>query len=191
MRVIVAAALALLAPNAISAQPPTTTRPEASANPIVETFSSFGYYGGWLMAAFDSIPANRYAYKPTPPQQSIGYIAQHLEDANNQLCTIIGGVNRRMTARDSLPDTVKAAWPKDTLVARLRASLLFCKAALDSLNDRELAEEITVGPPGTGRTAPRVRWVILLFTDLAEHYAQIASYMRLLGMVPPSALRAP
>jgi hypothetical protein len=25
-------------------------------------------------------------------------------------------------------------------------------------------------------------------TDLAEHYAQLASYMRLMGMVPPSAL---
>src|SRR5207248_4788738 len=25
-------------------------------------------------------------------------------------------------------------------------------------------------------------------TDLAEHYSQISSYMRLLGMVPPSAL---
>ena len=28
----------------------------------------------------------------------------------------------------------------------------------------------------------------LLITDLAEHYAQVASYMRQLGMVPPSAL---
>ena len=28
-------------------------------------------------------------------------------------------------------------------------------------------------------------------TDLAEHYSQIASYMRLIGMVPPSALPRP
>jgi hypothetical protein len=27
-------------------------------------------------------------------------------------------------------------------------------------------------------------------TDLAEHYSQVAVYMRLLGLVPPSALRA-
>jgi hypothetical protein len=30
-----------------------------------------------------------------------------------------------------------------------------------------------------------------LVTDFAEHDAQIASYMRQLGMVPPSALRPP
>src|SRR5687768_18474548 len=98
MRLCVTAVLALLAPVAVGAQPPTVGRPSAPARPIVETFTGFGYYGGWLLAAFDSIPASRYSYRPTAPQQSIGYIAQHLEDANTQLCTIIGGVKRPMTA---------------------------------------------------------------------------------------------
>ena len=163
--------------------------PPASANPITETFLGFGYYGGWLLAAFDSIPADRYAYKPTAPQQSIGYIAQHLESANYGLCDVLGPRKHVTTARDSLADTVKAMWPKDTLVARLRASLVFCRDVLASLTDAQLAEEITVHFPGNPeRRAPRVRFVILLFTDLAEHYAQLASYMRLLGMIPPSAL---
>ena len=191
MRALVVGILTLGMPVVVAAQQPGTASGATGANPIVQTFNDFGYYGGWLLAAFDSIPARSYGYRPTPAQQSVGYIAQHLEDANYQLCAIIGGTRRPMTARDSLPDTVKAAWPKDTLVARLRASLVFCKAALEGLDDRKLAEEITVGSPGTGRTAFRVRWVILLFTDLAEHYAQVASYMRLLGMIPPSALRTP
>src|SRR5688500_2203097 len=187
MRSSVAGILALIVPVAIGAQQPTASGRTTPANPIVETFSGFDYYGGWLVAAFDSIPASSYGYRPTPPQQSIGYIAQHLEHANYELCTIFGSARRQVTARDSLPDTVKAVWLKGTLVSRLRASLMFCKAALDGLDARKLAEEVSVGAPGTGRTAPRVRWVILLFTDLAEHYAQLASYMRLLGMVPPSA----
>ena len=191
MRVTIAGILAVVVSAVVGAQQPVAPGGATRANPIVQTFSGFGYYGGWLLAAFDSIPASSYGYKPTPAQQSVGFIAQHLEHANYELCTIIGGAPRPMTARDSLPETAKAAWPKDTLVARLRASLVFCKAALDGLDDRKLAEEITVGAPGTGRTAYRVRWVILLFTDLAEHYAQLASYMRLLGMVPPSALRTP
>jgi uncharacterized damage-inducible protein DinB len=182
--------VALLVPVSLHAQQPTT--PPASANPIAETFRGFGYYGGWLIAAFDSIPASRYEYKPTPPQQSIGYIAQHLENANYALCEVLGGRKRATTAKDSLADTLKARWPKDTLVARLRASLIFCRDVLAPLTDAQLAEEVTVHFPGNPeRRAPRVRFVILLFTDLAEHYAQIASYMRQLGMVPPSALPRP
>lgn len=182
---LVIAALAL--PLSVTAQTPSVRGTET--NPILETFRGFGFYGAWLIAAFDSIPANKYSYKPTPPQQSIGFIAQHLENANYGLCEVFNGRKHATTAKDSLPDTLKATWPKDTLVAKLRASLVFCRDELAQLTDRQLAEEVTVRFPGTPeRRAPRVRYVILLITDLAEHYAQVASYMRQLGMVPPSAL---
>jgi len=182
---LVVAALAL--PLCLHAQEPSNRVTEP--NPIADTFRGFGYYGGWLIAAFDSIPASRYAYKPTPAQQSIGFIAQHLENANYGLCEVFNGRKHVTTAKDSLADTLKAMWPKDTLVARLRASLIFCRDELARLTDRQLAEELTVRFPGNPeRRAPRVRYVILLITDLAEHYAQVASYMRQLGMVPPSAL---
>ena len=181
---------ALPLPVCVHAQQPSA--PPASASPIADTFRGFGYYGSWLLAAFDSIPANKYEYKPTPPQQSIGYIAQHLETANYGLCGVLGGTKHVATAKDSLADTVKAKWPKDTLVTRFKASLIFCRDALAPLTDAQLGEELTVHFPGNPeRRAPRVRFVILLFTDLAEHYSQIASYMRQLGMVPPSALPRP
>ncbi|HEY7569519.1 MAG TPA: DinB family protein [Gemmatimonadaceae bacterium] len=173
-------------PVAIPAQQPST-----GVNPITQSFKGFGFYGNWLKAAFDSIPAARYDFKPTPIQQSVGYIAQHLEDANYQLCSIIGGTTRTTTAKDSLADTVKEKWPKDTLVARLWTSLLYCQAAFTRLDDARLAELVTVGPPGATRTFPRARYVMLFITDLAEHYAQIAAYMRAMGMVPPSALPPP
>src|SRR6267143_177008 len=131
-------------------------------------------YGSRLVAAFDSIPAARYDYRPTPAQQSVGYIAQHLEQANYGLCERFSDLKHPRTAADSLADTVKARWPKDTLVARLRASLRFCDDALDR---------------AAGLRSPATANSLLGFeTDLAEHYSQLAVYMRLLGLVPPSAL---
>jgi hypothetical protein len=179
---------ALVLPAALTAQQRSATPGQPRANPITRTFRGFGYYGSWLLAAFDSIPADEYDYRPTPVQQSVGYIAQHLEDANLQLCARIGGVPPTRTAKGSLADTVKAQWPKDTLVARLRRSLAFRDHAMARVTDASLAEMLPVGPPGSERRAPRVRFVIKLVTDLAEHYSQLASYMRLLGLVPPSAL---
>lgn len=131
-------------------------------------------FGSRLARAFDSIPASRYDYRPTPKQQSIGYIAQHLERANYDLCGTIGKMQHRMTAKDSLPDTVKARWPKDTLVRRLEASFRFCDTALDRVQSFESFADVS--------------YLLAFETDLAEHYSQLSSYMRLLGMVPPSAL---
>ena len=178
--------LALLIPAALCAQQP------AGSNPIADTFRSFSHYGRWLIAAFDSIPAAKYDFRPTPAQQSIGYIAQHLENANYSLCEVFGGAKHSRTAKDSLADTIKAKWPKDTLAARVRASLLFCRDALTPITDAQLGEPVKLELPGRpNESFPRARYVILLITDLAEHYAQLASYMRMLGMTPPSALPQP
>lgn len=162
-----------------------------AADPITETVQSFSFYGRWLLAAFDSIPAAQYGFRPTPAQQTVGHIAQHLEQANYELCGRFGGQPRQLTAQDSLPEAVKAAWPKDTLVARLRGSLLYCRDAMATLTDARLAESLPQAPGAAGREAPRARFVLLFLTDLADHYSQIANYMRILGLVPPSALPAP
>ena len=178
MRVLAVAALAV--PMALAAQQPP-------ANPITTAFKTSGArYAGWLTAAFDSIPAAKYGYKPTPVQQSVGYVAQHLESANYQLCSRFGGPAPTMTARDSLADTVKAAWPKDTLTARLKASFAYCDAAMARVDDAKLTEEVPAGP--AGRTAARARFVLGYVTDLVDHYSQIANYMRMNGMVPPSSM---
>jgi hypothetical protein len=181
MRKLVLTLAALGLPLALGAQQP------AAANPITQAFKTSGSrYAGWLTAAFDSIPAAKYGYKPTPVQQSVGFVAQHLENANYQLCSRFGGPAPTMTARDSLADTVKAAWPKDTLTARLKASFAYCDAALANVTDAKLTEEIPAGP--AGRTAVRARFVLGYVTDLVDHYSQIANYMRLNGMTPPSSM---
>jgi hypothetical protein len=183
MRTHVLAVAALVLPMALAAQQPAAA---PSANPITQAFKASGTrYAGWLTAAFDSIPASKYGYKPTPVQQSVGYVAQHLESANYQLCSRFGGPAPVMTARDSLADTVKAAWPKDTLVTRLKASFAYCDAAMARVDDARLTDEVPAGP--AGRTAARARFVLGYVTDLVDHYSQIANYMRLNGMIPPSS----
>jgi len=164
--------IALILPTALAAQAPATHVPPDG---VMLTFVRFAdVFGSRLVAAFDSIPEARYDYRPTAAQQTIGYIAQHLEDANYALCERLGDLRHPRTARDSLADTIKARWPKDTLIARLEASLRFCDDAMErvtQLNSAALASTL-----------------LAIETDLAEHYSQLAVYMRLLGMVPPSAL---
>src|SRR5215216_7129423 len=92
--------LALLLPSALASQSP---------DGVILQFVRFAdIFGSRLVAAFDSIPAARYDYRPTPAQQTIGYIAQHLENANYSLCERLGDLKHPRTAKDSLADTIKA-----------------------------------------------------------------------------------
>ena len=164
--------LPFLFATSVESQSPAAQGPP---NPVMMQFVRFAdIFGSRLVAAFEAIPEAQYSYQPTPTQQTVGYIAQHLEDANYGLCTRLGTAKRPVSAKDSLADTIKARWPKDTLVARLKASIVFCDDVLERLPALE---------------SPAVAYTLLAFeTDLAEHYAQIASYMRMLGLVPPSAV---
>lgn len=182
-------ALVVLLSLPVAPLPAQQPQADAAGNPITSSFRFMrGRFGGWLVAAFDSIPASRYGFRPTPVQQSVGYVAQHLEDANYGLCDRFGAMKHPRDAKDALPDTVKAAWPKDTLVARLRASFAYCDAAMAQVTDATLANRVPFGPPNAGLTTQPARALLLFVTDLAEHYSQLSTYMRLIGVVPPSAL---
>ena len=74
--------------------------------------------------------------------------------------------------------------PKEKLLPALRASFDFCTRALDNLQDAKLGDTITyLG----GRKTARARALIELAVDLSDHYSQMSVYLRLNGMLPPSA----
>jgi len=185
-----AAFLLLILPAGLAAQQPAAA---PTANPITTVFR------GRTMAlqrnlaqAFDSIPEAKFSYKPTPAQLTIGYVAQHLASDNYFFCTQFGEMKATRPERDTAtPDSVKATWPKDSLVTKLKASFDFCERAFAQLDDAKLADQITMTFGGQSRQAPRAQMVLGHVVDMADHYSQIANYMRLNNMVPPTALPRP
>ena len=179
--------LALALPLGLAAQ----QAPAASAaNPITAVFkrNTLNFQRN-LAQAFDSIPESKFGYKPTPAQLSIGYIAQHLAEDNYFFCNEFGAMKATVPAKDtSTPDSVKATWPKDTLVAKLKESFAFCESAIGQVDDAKLGEDITMTFGGNSRKAPRASMVLGHVIDMADHYSQIANYMRLNNMLPPTAL---
>jgi hypothetical protein len=101
----------------------------------------------------------------------------------------MSGMAHPMTARDSMADTVKMNWPKDSLVTRLKASFAFCKTAWDGLTDAQLVDSMPAFAPG--RKIVRATLAVVFVTDLVDHYSQMANYMRLNGMIPPSSYPRP
>ncbi|MEO8909705.1 MAG: DinB family protein [Gemmatimonadaceae bacterium] len=183
--------LALMAPLGLAAQQPAPASPPV--NPITTSFK--GRIGGLhrnIAQAFDSIPASKFSYKPTPAQLSIGYIAAHVADDNYFFCNNFGAMKGTRPAKDTATaDSVKATWPKEMLLASLKDSFAFCDQALAQLDDAKLADQISITFGGNSRTVTRAGMVLGHALDLADHYSQLANYMRLNNILPPTALPRP
>jgi hypothetical protein len=180
------ALVGLALPVALAAQQAATPQ----ANPVTAAFKTrIAAFHRNIAQAFDSIPESKFGYKPTPAQLTFGYIAQHVANDSYVFCSNFGAMKPTLDARDtSTPDSIKATWPKTELVSRLKASFAFCDQAIEQVTDATLPDAISFFYGGTERKSIRGNMVLLHALDLADHYSQIANYMRLNGMVPPSAL---
>ena len=112
MKRLALATLALALPCALAAQAP-------AANPITAVFRTRTMTLQQNLAqAFDSIPESLHTYRPTPVQQTVGYIAQHLVTDNYIFCNSFGEKKATRAPEDgATPDSAKARWPRATRAA--------------------------------------------------------------------------
>jgi hypothetical protein len=167
--------LALLAlPSVSVAQQPQPASALAAAMRTIWTRASAN-----MPAAADDMPVEKFTFKPTPQQMSFAEIIAHEADANQTLCAALAGGQSTPTE-----STAGASAPKEQLVARLRQSFDYCGNVILQINETMLGDSI---PFFGGRKNTRARAVVALAQDWADHYAQAAMYLRLNGILPPSA----
>jgi len=187
------AILALAAPIGLAAQQPPAPPAPLPANPLTASFRTrLSALHRNIAQAFDSIPESKFSYKPTPAQLSIGYIAAHIANDDYFFCNNFGPLKGTRPATDTTTaDSVKATWPKAKLVASLKDSFAFCDQALNQLDDTKLGEPVTITFGGNSRIVARGGMALGHAIDLADHYSQLANYMRLNNLIPPTALPRP
>jgi len=159
---------------------PLVSAAQDAHNPVSDALRSMEQRRGKnLVEAAEDMPAEKYGFKPTPAQMSFGDVVVHLAEGNDDLCSAITGVAAPQRSK------VAATEAKDKLVARLKETFAFCEAALAKLDDSKLAEKV----PFFGREVTRAAAALITVDDWADHYSQVAIYMRLNGLLPPTAKR--
>jgi len=176
------ACAALPATLAAQATPATTApAPAPSASPVSDALRNMEQRSARnLIAAAEAMPADKYNYRPTPAQMSFAQIQIHLaNEGNDILCSKTGGVPApQRTAVDSTAT-------KEQLIARLKETFQFCEQAFAKMDDSKLAESISM----FGMNLTRATAVLITVGDWADHYSQEANYLRLNGVLPPTAQR--
>jgi uncharacterized damage-inducible protein DinB len=131
-----------------------------------------------LTEAVDEMPASKFNYKPTPQQMTFAHLVVHITDSNNYLCAKIGDAAAPKTPQ------LKETDGKDKLLAALKSSFAFCSTALEKVDDSRLGDTIQAFG---GREAPKAWALFALSNDWADHYGAAAMYLRLNGLLPPTA----
>ena len=141
----------------LSAQSPKAEDPAAALK------QGFGEVSGWLLKAAEMVPPDKYSYKPAPTVRTYGEMLGHVADGYNYFCGRAAG--KKVEWSDA---TAQGKTDKATIVAALKAATGACTAAHN----------------GPGSQSPLL---IQNYGHTNLHYGNIVTYMRMLGLVPPSS----
>jgi hypothetical protein len=130
-----------------------------------------------IVAAADAMPEAKYGFKPTPEQGTFGHLIEHSAGANYMFCSKLAGESGpkpEATEKDG----------KAKLVGDLKKSFEYCSTALNKLDDAHLSDPVELFG---GTKATKGAAVLYLSASWGDHYSTEAMYLRLNGLLPPTA----
>lgn len=178
--IFLCATLALVqAQNSPPRNSPAPATPAHATNDPVATSTRLvlQFFQNNTMAAVETMPADKFSYKPTAGQTSFARLAADIANSNNLFCSKSADVAAPKV------DEPKETDSKDKLVAAVKASFHFCSDALSRMDDSKLGDTIEL----FGGQFPRSLAAMGLAGSLSDHYRTAAIYLWLNGIVPPDS----
>jgi hypothetical protein len=174
-------AFSLLASVAFVAAPAHAQTPAApaaaTANPVTDSLRLLQpRQQKKTIDAIELMPADKFGFKPTPEMNSFGHLVVHIAQFNYSMCATVAGVE---APKMEFADTD----PKEKLLAGAKASFDFCTQSLAKVDDSHLGDNLDFG----FAKGPRALGVLILASAWADHYSEEAIYLRLNGVLPPTA----
>src|SRR5258708_3051677 len=160
----------------------TQEKPMVSQDPL-STWNKFAYarVKGMLLKSAEKMPEENYSFKPVDTVRSYGQILGHLADAQYTFCSMaLGDKNPAL-------DIEHTKTSKADLIAALNAAIAYCDKAYDGMTDASAVQTIKL----FGNDAPRLSALTINNMHDLEHYGNLATYMRMKNIVPPSSEQPP
>jgi uncharacterized damage-inducible protein DinB len=183
MKRIVLAVVALSSAAVYAQQPPAQQPPAPLPGLVTEVKNAYTNVQNNIVKAAEQFPADKLTWQPTPAVRSWARLIGHIIDDNNNACWLLAGDTQappRVDTQDN-QDSPANKLSKDDLVKGLKESVERCNKAFASVNETNMGER-----HGTGRRS-KLFMLIYNTSHTNEHYGNIATYMRLNNLVPPSS----
>jgi DinB family protein len=124
---------------------------------------SFVELSGWISRSAELVPAEKYGYRPATAVRNFGQLVGHVVDGSNYYCGRAAG--KSVEWSDA---TEKSVTSRQALLAALQQALAACQAVYDA---------------GGSQVAPLIENI----GHSSLHYGNLITYIRMLGLVPPSS----
>jgi uncharacterized damage-inducible protein DinB len=169
-------------PVALLAQEPATVPTQAPATTVANPISAsqnkiYVMLSGVVVAAAEKVPEESYSFRPTPDVRSFGQLVGHLADSQFYFCALAAGENKPAAGVE------KSKTTKAELVAALKEAVAYCTKMHAAMTDAKGGEMVKMMNQDFAR-------LTVLSANTAhnyEHYGNMATYMRLKGIVPPTS----
>ncbi|HET7435113.1 MAG TPA: DinB family protein [Thermoanaerobaculia bacterium] len=122
-----------------------------------------------------SVPAEKYSWRPAPGVRSISEVYMHVAGGNYFLTSFLG------VKPPATRDLEKEVTAKADVLVEMKKSFDFLRASVSSLSDAELEKAVKLF--GTQTTERGV--LVTILSHLHEHLGQSVAYARMNGVVPP------
>jgi hypothetical protein len=149
----------------------------AAVGPAAEVQGTYNRLKPNVIKAAEKMPEADYQFKPTPDIRTYARIVNHITEAQQHTCSALNGTT--FDAKTVPSDTADKA----TIVAGLKASFDVCDKAYGALTDANVAELVDTGRAKRSRIG--MAWGNVSHDN--EQYAELSTYLRLKGLVPPTA----
>ena len=165
---------------------PARAMPSENDSPIVASIkSSYTGLKNNLTKSAEMVPEAKYTFKPAgvaAEVRNFGQMIGHIANANYMFCGGVAGDPVNGERGPGGADYEKTTGKAD-LQKALAASFAACDKAFAGVNDRNAGSAVTsLGSPTT-----KIGGLASNNVHLAEHYGNIVTYLRAMGMVPPSS----
>ena len=157
--------------------PAAAPAPAAPLGPAAEVQAAYNRLKPNVLKAAEKMSEADFQYKPTADIRTFARIVNHVTEAQFHVCSALNGTTVDPKAVPS--DTAD----KTTVLAGLTASFAACDKAYAALTDATITEVITLGPVKRSRIG--LAWGNVSHDN--EQYAELSTYLRLKGIVPPTA----
>lgn len=159
----------------------------AAASPITDSIkANYTAVKGYLTKAAAAVPEKGYLFKPAgvaAEVRNFGQLIGHIANVNFMLCAPMVGAAMQGETGPGGVDYEKTT-TKAGLEKALAESFAYCDRAFAAVNDSNAAQPVTGLPIGP---STKIGALAANNGHDFEHYGNIITYMRAMGMVPPSS----
>ena len=129
-----------------------------------------------LVDLAESIPADRYGWRPAADVRSISEVFTHVAGSNYFLLTFLG----KQPPADLPPDIEKVT-DKARVVAELKRSIDYLRESALMMTDEDAEKQVKL----FGKSTTQRGVYITILNHLHEHLGQSIAYARMNGVAPP------